>query len=31
MDTYDIIFLLAFLVIWFILVKIVLPKIGVPT
>jgi len=31
MDFYDIIFLLAFLVIWFLLVKIILPKMGVKT
>ena len=31
MDFYDIIFLLAFLVIWFLLVKIILPKMGVDT
>lgn len=31
MDFYDVIFLLAFLVIWFILIKIILPKMGVNT
>jgi len=31
MDFYDIIFLLAFLVFWFVLVKIILPKMGVET
>jgi len=31
MDFYDVIFLLAFMVIWFILVKIILPKMGINT
>jgi len=30
-DTYDIIFLLIFLVVWFLFVKVILPKLGVST
>jgi len=31
MDFYNIIFLLVFLVVWFLLVRVILPRFGVPT
>ncbi len=31
MDVYDIIALIAFLVIWYLLVRVVFPRFGVPT